>query len=112
MLPGAGGPGNDSHRRVRTSVTGDYPLRFLQMAAASLAFGIIQHDDKICLCGSQQALFDLLPGCQQIAEADGGKIVCQRGSQQRRAGTERWNSRHNLDCQNIGSIGPRSGSRW
>ena len=57
-----------------------------QLPVPFLALGVIEHDDKIALGRQLQALFNRLPGGEEVAQGDDDKIVHQGRAQERRAG--------------------------
>ena len=54
---------------------------FLQIVAPLLAGRVIQADYKVCQSGSHNSFFNLLPGGQQIAQADHAAVMSQRSAQ-------------------------------
>ena len=69
----------------------------LEVVLPAVAAGVVEADDKVRLRRSGQALLDLLPGGQQVAEGDDRKIVGQRRPQHRSAAAGGGDAGHHLD---------------
>ncbi len=74
--------GDNAHWRVSVPVSQDDFLRGLQLPVALSASGIVQHDHKLRFGRGLNALLNLISGREQVAQADGGKVMGQRRAQQ------------------------------
>jgi len=95
------GAGDDADRGLRITVLQNDLLSPFQLRRAAFAFGIVENNHEIRKGSGVQAFFDDLPRGQQITEADAGKIMGERGAQQRGAGADRRNSRHDFHLKGI-----------
>lgn len=72
------------------------PARAVQVLRPAVAGGVIQDDGQIRLSGAQQPLFDRFPWREAVGEADDGKIMRQRRTQQRAAAARGGEARDGL----------------
>lgn len=79
-------------------MTEDDPLGPLQSLLPSPAFGIVKHDDKVARSSLLEPSGDDLPGDEEVAQADAGKIV-EGGAEEGGGGAERRDSGDDFELE-------------
>ena len=100
-LLGPKGVPHNTYRGIGTAVLQVNLAGFFQLAYPPAAARVVQDGNEIAGRGSLQAPAYLLPGREQIAQADGAEVLHQRRSQQRRRRLQRRNSRHRFHRRNL-----------